>query len=113
MYYNKSKLERSRFREGDLVYLLRRNIKTIRPSDKLDYKKFGPFKVKRNIKNISYELHLPPTIRIHPIFHISLLEPADPNTPTGPGPEIYPDLQEKVYAVEKILKVRRYRKILQ
>jgi len=113
MYYNKSKLEGPRFREGDLVYLLRRNIKTTRPSDKLDHKKFGPFKVKRNIKDISYELYLPPTMRIHPVFHISLLEPADPNTPTGPGPEVHPDLQEEVYDVEKILKVRRHRKTLQ
>jgi hypothetical protein len=92
MYYNKSKLERSRFREENLIYLLRRNIKTIRPSDKLDHKKFGPFKIKRNIKNISYELHLPPTIKIYPIFHISLLEPTDPDTSAGPAPEIYLNL---------------------
>jgi hypothetical protein len=112
MYYNKSKLGRSRFREKNLIYLLRRNIKTTRPSDKLDYKKFGPFKVKRNIKNISYEFHLPLTMRIHPIFHISLLESADLNTPTGPIPEIYLNLQKKVYTIEKILKIRKYRKIL-
>jgi hypothetical protein len=92
MYYNKSKLERPRFREEDLVYLLRRNIKTIRPNNKLDYKKFGPFKIKRNIKNINYELYFLLTIRIHLIFHISLLEPADSDTPTGPAPEIYPNL---------------------
>jgi hypothetical protein len=92
MYYNKSKFEKSRFREGDLVYLLRRNIKTIRPSDKLDYKKFGPFKVKRNIKDISYELHLLLTIRIYSVFYIFLLKLADPDTPTGPASEIHPNL---------------------
>jgi hypothetical protein len=89
MYYNKSKLERPRFREKDLIYLLRRNIKITRSSNKLDYKKFGPFKVKRNIKNISYELHFSLTIKIHPIFHIFLLESADLNTPANPAPEIY------------------------
>jgi hypothetical protein len=92
MYYNKSKLERSRFREGDLVYLLRRNIKITRPSNKFDYKKFGPFKVKRNIKDISYEFHLLPMIRIYLIFYISLLESANLDTPTGPASEIYPNL---------------------
>jgi hypothetical protein len=92
MYYNKSKLEKPRFREKDLIYLLRRNIKTTKLSDKLDYKKFGLFKVKRNIKNISYELYLSLTIRIHPIFHISLLEPADSDISTNPAPEIYLDL---------------------
>jgi hypothetical protein len=92
MYYNKLKLERSRFREKDLVYLLRRNIKITRLSDKFDYKKFGSFKVKRNIKNISYKLYLSFTIRIYPIFHISLLEPADSDTSTGPASEIYLNL---------------------
>jgi hypothetical protein len=92
MYYNKSKLGRSRFREGDLIYLLRRNIKTTRLSDKLDHKKFGPFKVKRNIKNINYELHFLLTIKIYPVFHISLLKSANLDTPTGPIPEIHPDL---------------------
>jgi hypothetical protein len=92
MYYNKSKLKGSRFREGDLVYLLRRNIKTTRPSDKLNYKKFGLFKVKRNIKDISYELYLLPTIRIHSVFHISLLELADSDTSAEPALEIYSDL---------------------
>jgi hypothetical protein len=92
VYYNKSKLKGSRFKEGDLVYLLRRNIKTIRPSNKFDYKKFGLFKVKRNIKNINYKLYFLFTIRIYPVFHISLLELADPDTPTGPAPEIYSNL---------------------
>jgi hypothetical protein len=92
MYYNKLKLEGPRFREKNLVYLLRRNIKTTRLSDKLDHKKFGLFKIKRNIKNISYELYLLLTMRIHSIFHISLLELANPNTPAGPASEIYFDL---------------------
>jgi hypothetical protein len=112
MYYNKSKLEGPRFREKDLVYLLRRNIKTTKSSNKFDHKKFGPFKIKRNIKDISYELHLPLTIKIHPVFHIFLLELANPDTPIGPASEIYLNLQKKVYIVEKILKVRKYRKIL-
>jgi hypothetical protein len=92
MYYNKLKLEKPRFRERNLVYLLRRNIKIIRPSDKFDHKKFGLFKVKRNIKNINYELYFLLIIRIHPVFYISLLESADPDTPTRLAPEIYPDL---------------------
>ena len=92
MYYNKSKLERPRFRKEDLVYLLRQNIKTIRPSNKLDHKKFGPFKVKRNIKDISYEFHFLLTIRIYLVFHILLLELADLNMLTRSAPEIYPDL---------------------
>jgi hypothetical protein len=92
MYYNKLKLERPRFRERDLVYLLRRNIKTIRSNNKFNHKKFGPFKVKRNIKNISYELYLLLTIRIYFIFYIFLLELANLDIPIGPAPEIYLNL---------------------
>jgi hypothetical protein len=106
LYYNSKRLEGPRLREGDQVYLLRRNVKTTRPSDKLDHKKLGPFKV-------SFELQLPPTMKIHPVFHISLLEPADPNIPQGPAPEIHPDSQELEDEVEKILDVRRSRGRLQ
>jgi hypothetical protein len=55
-YANKSRLESSRLRERDIVYLLRRNIKTTRLSNKLDSKKIGPFKIKRNIRDINFEL---------------------------------------------------------
>jgi hypothetical protein len=64
--------------------LLRRNVKTIKPSDKLDLKKIGSFKVKRNIRDVSFELEFPLIIRIYFIFHISLLEPA------------YPDISERL-----------------
>jgi hypothetical protein len=55
LYVNKLRLESSRLREGDIIYLLRRNIKITRLSDKLDLKKIRPFKIKRNIRDISFE----------------------------------------------------------
>jgi hypothetical protein len=45
IYYNSKRLEGPRLKKGDQVYLLRRNIKITRPSDKLDHKKLGPFKI--------------------------------------------------------------------
>jgi hypothetical protein len=92
LYANKSRLERPRLREKNLIYLLRRNIKTIRPSDKLDSRKIGSFKVKRNIRDINFELKLPLIIRIYPIFHISLLKPVYPNIPERPAPELNPEI---------------------
>jgi hypothetical protein len=74
LYANKSKLEGSYFKREDLIYLLRRNIKTIRFSDKLDLKKIGLFKVKRNIRDISFELKFFSIMKIYPIFYLSLLE---------------------------------------
>jgi hypothetical protein len=54
--------------------LIQRNIQTKQPSTKLDHKKLGPFKIKRIIRPINYELVLPKTINIHPVFYISLFE---------------------------------------
>jgi hypothetical protein len=64
---------------GDIVYLLRKNVKTKRLSSKLDHKKLGPFKIKRKTGPINYELNLPSIMRIYPVFHISLLEKAPLN----------------------------------
>jgi hypothetical protein len=92
LYVNRSRLEKPYFRGGNLVYLLRRNIKTTRLSDKLDSKKIGPFKVKRNIRDISFEFKLPLTIRIYPIFHISLLKSAYSDIFKGLVPELNPEI---------------------
>ena len=91
LYANKSKLGRSRFRERDLIYLLRRNIKIIKLSDKLDLKKISLFKVKRNIRDISFELKFLLIIRIYSIFYISLLKPAYLDISKGLAPELNPE----------------------
>jgi hypothetical protein len=59
-----------------MIYLLRCNIKITRLSDKLDSKKIGLFKIKRNIRDISFKLQLSLIMRIYSVFHVSLLEPA-------------------------------------
>lgn len=56
--------------------LLRRNIKTTRPSDKLDYRKLGPFSIVKAHGPNAYLLELPPSLsRLHPVFNVNLLEP--------------------------------------
>ena len=61
-------------KEGDKVYLLHRNIKTKRPSDKLDYKKLGLFKIEKIIRLINYKFKFLIIINIYLIFYIFLLE---------------------------------------
>ncbi|KAL8411455.1 hypothetical protein RB596_000918 [Gaeumannomyces avenae] len=105
---NKKRIEGPTFKEGDSVYLSRREqgkpstfgIKTKKPSDKLDYKKLKPFKVLKKISNVNYELQLPPTMHNHPVFHVSLLEPAPPGRETNELVEVDP---KQEYEVESIL----------
>ena len=81
---NKKRSEGPDLRKGGMVYLLRKNIKTKRPSDKLDYTKLGPFKIQEKLGLVIFKLELPPHMRIHSVFHISLLEPATGNAKQGP-----------------------------
>jgi hypothetical protein len=74
-WYDKHHQQGPEFTPGDEVMLDRRNVQTKRPMNKLDHKKFGPFKVKKAVGKRAYELELPPQMRIHPVFHIALLEP--------------------------------------
>ena len=83
LYYDRKRNEDITLKEGDKVYLLRRNVKTTRPSNKLDHVKIGPFKILKSIKGTSFELDLPSTMKIHLVFQISLLELSNNATPTA------------------------------
>ena len=75
-YYNSRALPAPEYQPGDLVWLLRHNIKTTRPSDKLDYRKLGPFPIVARKGRSAYHLRLPHTLsRLHPVFNVSLLKP--------------------------------------
>ena len=84
------------------MYLLTKNLKTRRPSKKLDHVKVGPFFIKAQRGAVSYELELPQDAKVHPVFHISLLEPADPGTPIQETFH-YESQEENEFEVEKIL----------
>ena len=67
---------------GDKVMLLTRNIRQLRPSKKLADRYLRPFEVVAVIgtHGQAYKLKLPLTYRIHPVFHVSILEPYHPRT---------------------------------
>ena len=50
-------------------------MKTTRPCKKLDYQRLGPFVINGKFNDVAFQLDLPPHMRIHQVFHISLLEP--------------------------------------
>ena len=61
------------FKVGDLVWLSTANLRTTRPCKKLEFRRVGPFEIIKVLSQVSYKLKLPTTMRIHPVFHISLL----------------------------------------
>jgi len=94
---------------GDMVWLLSRNIRMTRPCKKLDHKKIGPFKILAKIGGSAYKLDLPPSMRIHNTFHISLLElyhnDKFPSQRTQPPPPIIIE-GEPEYELEQIIDSR-------
>ena len=63
------------YQVGDLVMLNGRNIKTCRPSKKLDHKNHGPCQIEKIVSPLAVHLMLLWKWKIHNVFHVSLLEP--------------------------------------
>jgi transposase InsO family protein len=102
---NKTRTKGPQLKEGDKVYLHTKNLKTKRPSKKLDHVRVGPFEIDKVVGPVNYRLRLPNDAKVHPVFHISLLEPADPRTPVAT--KFYYELEEEnEFEVERILKCK-------
>ena len=82
VYYNR-KHRSLKFKEGDSVLLKATHIQTLRPSENLDSRNLGPFIITRKINANAYELDLPASMKIHKVFHISLLSPFWARQPDG------------------------------
>ena len=104
------------YKENDKVWLDATNLRTSHPASKLAPKRYGPFKVTSVLGPVTFALALPPTWKIHPVFHASYLSPyrtTEANGPTPPPP--LPDLvnNEEQWEVDKIVDSHRYRNQLQ
>lgn len=106
---NSSRLPAPRYKVGDMVWLSAKNIRTNRPARKLDWKCLGKFPVLRVVSPYAYKLDLPTTMKIHPVFHVSLLEPASSDPLPGqiepPPPPVVVEGEDE-YAIQEILDYR-------
>ncbi len=113
-FANKSRREVN-FEEGDDVWL---NIKNFRLPEGLSHKFLGsyagPFKALEKKFPNTYKLELPENLKVHPVFHVSLLKPiahdaSRPNQEHNSRPP--PDLihNEPEFKVEVVLKSRQLR----
>ena len=91
-----------------MVYLSTKDIETKRPSKKLDFKYLGPFKILEKLSDSTYKLDLPPKVKLHPVFNISLLESAEGTMKVDTGYDDDMEVEdEREYEAEKILDARR------
>ena len=104
LYVNKKRNKDFTFKERNKVYLLRRNIKTKKLSNKLNHIKLESFRILETKKAVNFKLNLLIFMQIHSIFHIFFLKPADPDTPIQTKPsEINSESQNVEYEVKNIL----------
>jgi transposase InsO family protein len=74
-YYNDKRREQDAFEVGDQVLVSLQNVQTRRPSKKMDIRFAGPYSILEKIGTRAFKIELPPTMKIHPVFHVSLLKP--------------------------------------
>ena len=101
---------------GQKVWLLRKHVVTRRPSRKLDVRRLGPYEIMEAVGRSAFRLQLPPSMQVHPVFHVNLLEPHVANAFPGrvvprPLPEIVDSYEE--FEVHKILDSRILRRRIQ
>jgi hypothetical protein len=108
-YANQNRREEE-FKEGDQVLLSTANFtlgaQKGRPSKKLQHRFAGPFKILKKISSVAYKLELPPSTRMHPVFHVSLLKPYQEDQfsrQPPPPPPIVTDDGITEHEVERIL----------
>ena len=108
---NRGKTRFVPYQEGTQVWLEGTNLRTFYPTAKLVPKRYGPFRIKKVLSDVSYELELPKTWKIHPVFHANLLTPYKETELHGenftrPPPDLIEGEEE--FEVERILQSRLY-----
>ena len=85
-YYDQQRGTAVNYKVGDQVWLDGKNIQTTRPSKKLSDKRYGPFEITKVVSQNVYKLQLPPSMKLHPVFHTVKLHPYFPDTIPGRRP---------------------------
>jgi hypothetical protein len=73
------------YKQGEQVWLEATHLKIRHQKTKLKPKRYGPFKIIKEISPVAYQLRLHVAWRIHDVFHASLLSPYHETTAHGPN----------------------------
>jgi len=113
-YYADNSRREVEFKIGDNVLLSTKNLKTLLPEQtkKLSKNFIDPFKIIEVISKVTYKLELPSHMRVHNVFHISLLKEYITDkmftnrNDSRPDPE-YNEKGEAEWEIERILNKRK------
>ena len=91
------------FQVGDQVMLSTKNIKLQAGANKLLPRFVGPFPITEVINPVAFRLRLPATMRIHTVFHTSLLRPYHARNGALPSPSPLVINDEEEYEVQALM----------
>ena len=109
IYYNLQHENISTFKTEQKIYLSQENFKIKQFCEKLDYQKMRAFKIKQQIRSITFELELSEYFKAHLIVHTTLLKSASDKVKLVKiiNVEKY---ENQNYVVKKILKKNQINK---
>jgi len=107
-FANKHRIEPPNFKPGDKVWI-NSSLIIHKGNKKFKPRKLGPYRILEKVSAVSYKLKLPRKLRIHPVIHVSELEPyyEDHFGRNQKPPPIIIENEEE-YEVEKILDKRKH-----
>jgi len=106
-HYADKKRREADFCIGNEVLLNSKNVKIRKPgTPKLMPKWIGPLKVIEKINPVAYRLELPPNLRIHNVFHVSLMQKYRKDGRIQPPPLSFWVDEQEYFHVEQIVSHR-------
>ncbi|KAM4585999.1 uncharacterized protein V3H82_004961 [Fundulus diaphanus] len=107
---NRRRIPAPLYTPGMKVWLSSRDLPLQVESRKLSSRYVGPYVVEKVINSSAVRLKLPAALKVHPVFHVSLLKPVS-NSPLSPPADPPPPPRiidgGPVFTVKRIMEVRR------